>query len=176
MKERLEISVIQYKHAQECNYCFEGFPSGYEFKFFTTDNREILLFFQKPSTSRTSRRGIRLCQKCFDKLHDLLNELENEGWQTLEESDYEWGILDSRSVLNYGFGFFSSWYLFKDSKEVLKMKEEEMIKILVEFLLQNNQTQIGLTEYDRCIQLMDVLSTKTLNEIHKIWKEKMNGK
>jgi hypothetical protein len=56
------------------------------------------------------------------------------------------------------------------------MKEEEMIKILVEFLLQNNQTQIGLTEYDRCIQLMDVLSTKTLNEIHKIWKEKMNGK
>jgi hypothetical protein len=56
------------------------------------------------------------------------------------------------------------------------MTEEEMIKILVEFLLANNQTQIGLTEYDRCIQLMDILSTKTLNEIHKIWKEKMNGK
>lgn len=56
------------------------------------------------------------------------------------------------------------------------MKEEELIKNLVEFLLANNQTQIGLTEYDRCIQLMDVLSTKTLNEIHKIWKERMNGK
>jgi RNase P subunit RPR2 len=66
--------------------------------------------------------------------------------------------------------------LVKTEEKVLEMTEEEMIKILIQFLLANNQTQIGVTEYERCIQLMDSLSTKALNEIHKIWKERMNGK
>jgi hypothetical protein len=56
------------------------------------------------------------------------------------------------------------------------MKEEELIKILVKFLFENNQAQSGVTEYEKCILLMDDLSTKTLKEVHRIWREGMNGK
>jgi hypothetical protein len=86
IKPRLEVELVKYKYPQECDYCFKRFS---ELKYFVTNNREILDFFRKPSTSRHSRRGIRLCQTCFTKLHSTLEEIENEGWQTLEESDYE---------------------------------------------------------------------------------------
>lgn len=87
IKPRLKVEVVKYKqHSQQCDYCFERFPSGYEFRLIDTSNVEILSFFNKSSTKH-SHKTIRLCQKCFSKLYEMLNEVENEGWQTLEESE-----------------------------------------------------------------------------------------
>lgn len=80
---RLHIVTIRYKKGQKCDYCFEEFPSGYEFKIIETSNKKICSFFGRNITPH-SHREIRLCQKCFQKLHELLEEIEQEGWEILE--------------------------------------------------------------------------------------------
>jgi fructose/tagatose bisphosphate aldolase len=83
MKERLNISTVRFKKKHRCAYCFE---EGFEFIIIETSNKEICSFFGRDITPH-SHRNIRLCQKCFEKLHDLLNEVENEGWEILSEEE-----------------------------------------------------------------------------------------
>jgi len=83
IQPKLNVSVVSYKIALKCDYCFEEFPIGYRFKGIVTVNEAILSIFDKRPCSG-SRRLIRLCQLCFSKLEETLEECESIGWQPLE--------------------------------------------------------------------------------------------
>jgi hypothetical protein len=86
---KLEYITVKYKKSYPCSYCFKYFSEGTEFIQVFTRNRKILDFFGKGVTARKRGMWISLCPQCFSKLHNLLEDTENEGWITLEESDYD---------------------------------------------------------------------------------------
>jgi hypothetical protein len=86
LTSKLNIQIVQYTNGQECDYCFQRFPSAHKFRIIVTSNENILNFFGRNRTKH-SQQGIRLCQSCFEKLHSTLEEMESEGWTVLEEMD-----------------------------------------------------------------------------------------
>jgi hypothetical protein len=84
--------IVKYKTSKSCEYCFKEFPEGFEFVQVMTGNHEVLEIFGKQSTKmKSSYQGhwIHLCPDCFNKLHDLMEDCEAEGWVQLEDEEVD---------------------------------------------------------------------------------------
>jgi len=70
----------------KCDYCFNTLDDEY-FSVVTTDDK-IISFFGFVKTSY-SQKKIHLCKECFGKLHELLEDILQEGWTVLEDENLD---------------------------------------------------------------------------------------
>jgi len=56
-----------------------------------------------------------------------------------------------------------------------QINEEDLIKILVEYVWQNKDKMFASTPYEKSILLLNELRDKTLAIIYKRWKEEMKN-
>jgi hypothetical protein len=69
-----------------CSYCQREQNETEEFFDVISSNIEIFKFFHNDKFGTT--RNFFLCPQCFEKLRELLSEIESEGWYLLDENEF----------------------------------------------------------------------------------------
>jgi hypothetical protein len=78
-----------------CSYCHRSQSPDEEFFIIhALDPRIYELFGQERVLGKASTRSFSLCPQCFEKLKDTLEEIESEGWETLDPESEEFKDID----------------------------------------------------------------------------------
>lgn len=85
-----------------CRYCSKNLVDLKEFFIVHSRNQKILSFFEIDWTGCPAT--IYLCEECFSKLRDTLEDCENEGWQVLDPDSEEFKDLDEEIERNQETG------------------------------------------------------------------------
>jgi uncharacterized protein with PIN domain len=80
INSKLEYYKIKPRWRKDCEYCQK--PSE-DFYVVNSSNEKIFQFFNRSKLGTANQ--FYLCPQCFEKLHDLLEEIESENWVQLED-------------------------------------------------------------------------------------------
>lgn len=89
-----------YDQPRNCVYCGKEIT---EYIVITTLNEKIFDLFNRPKLGGSTNR-FNLCFECFERFHDLLEDIESEGWQILEEDSEEFEDLNNELEEENGSG------------------------------------------------------------------------
>jgi hypothetical protein len=80
---RVKLSDFKKSTLRYCLYCGKEVV---EFISVISQNEKVFEFFNIDKIG--TKRHFNLCFECFEKLHDLLEEIEQEGYQVLDENEF----------------------------------------------------------------------------------------
>jgi len=81
--KKLEYHKTKLRFTQVCAYCGK---ENLEFIVVISPNEKVFEFFNRPKLGNSNK--FYLCPECFEKLKDLLQDIEVEGWSIIEEDEF----------------------------------------------------------------------------------------
>jgi hypothetical protein len=91
----VKVRTTPHKVVRKCSYCQRPQEVTEDFFIIKTINSKIFeLFGQERFLGNPTPKYFPLCPECFEKLKELLEDLESEGWEELDESSEEFKDLD----------------------------------------------------------------------------------